>query len=102
MIQKAHARQTKNQQGCGALFVRRKNRCDSWLVMIFEKMRAMAKSLQQTVQNYVNSAPTAQANYTAGIQASTKPIVQAAVAVLPFPWATVIRPCLLAETFGLS
>lgn len=39
----------------------------------------MAKSLQQTVQNYVNSAPVAQANYVAGIQASTKPIVQAAI-----------------------
>lgn len=40
----------------------------------------MAKTLQDTVQNYVNSAPTAQANYVKGIQASTKPIVQAAVA----------------------
>ena len=40
----------------------------------------MAKTLQQTVTNYVNSAPTAQQNYTAGIQASTKPIVQTAVA----------------------
>lgn len=40
----------------------------------------MAKSLQQTVQNYVNSAPVAQANYLAGVQASTKPIVQAAIA----------------------
>ncbi len=40
----------------------------------------MAKSLQQTVQNYVNSAPTAQQNYVAGIAASNKPIVSAAIA----------------------
>lgn len=40
----------------------------------------MAKSLQQTVQNYVNSAPVAQQNYVAGIQASNKPIVSAATA----------------------
>ena len=40
----------------------------------------MAKTLQQTVANYVASAPVAQQNYVSGINASTKPIVQAAVA----------------------
>lgn len=40
----------------------------------------MAKTLQQTVANWTNSAPTATANYVAGIQSSTKPIVSAAVA----------------------
>lgn len=40
----------------------------------------MAKTLQQTVANWTNSAPTAQQNYSAGIQASTKPIVSAAIA----------------------
>lgn len=40
----------------------------------------MAKTLQQTTDNYKASAPTAQTNYVAGVKASTKPIVQAAVA----------------------
>lgn len=40
----------------------------------------MAKTLQQTVANYVGSAPTAQTNYVAGVKASTKPIAQAAIA----------------------
>lgn len=40
----------------------------------------MAKSLQDTVANWTGSAPTAQTNYVKGLQASTKPIVSAAVA----------------------
>lgn len=40
----------------------------------------MAKSLAQTVQAWTNSGATAQANYVSGIQSSTKPIVQAAIA----------------------
>jgi hypothetical protein len=40
----------------------------------------MAKSLQQTVQNWTNSAGTAQANYTAGVQATNVDVVGRAVA----------------------
>lgn len=40
----------------------------------------MAKTLQETVANWTNSAPTAEANYVKGVQSSTRPIVQAAVA----------------------
>ena len=40
----------------------------------------MAKSLADTVSAWTNSASTAQANYVKGIQSSTAPIVQAAIA----------------------
>lgn len=40
----------------------------------------MAKSLADTVSAWTNSGATAQANYVKGIQSSTKPIVQAAIA----------------------
>lgn len=40
----------------------------------------MAKSLTETVANYVGSAATAQTRYVAGVKASTKPIAAAAIA----------------------
>lgn len=40
----------------------------------------MAKSLQDTVSAWTNSASAAQANYVKGVQSSTAPIVQAAIA----------------------
>lgn len=40
----------------------------------------MAKSLQDTVAAWTNSAGTAQTNYVKGIQSSSAPIVQAAIA----------------------
>jgi hypothetical protein len=40
----------------------------------------VAKTLQQTVQNWTNSAPTAQQNYVAGIQGTNVDVVGRAIA----------------------